>query len=225
MALSSEREITSENIRLLTAGFEGLRSGSLYMIIATLLGFIAIMVIYFGAGFGLSVGSIGGAVGSIIAGGVLVLIAAIIGVLGLVKWQHGGSYFKQFDAMKFGYAETGPKLMLWGLYIVILAAIILIIGAAAKSPGVVVGGSALLIIAAIIDLIGYILFGIFLLRIKDLNILYGLSLPDFTIDAVLWFIGIVVGILTFIAVILIYVHSGEALTGLTIKERELAEKP
>ena len=218
-----QEKLTPDKLRLLAIGFQELRDGSLYMIVGTLLLFIGIASIYASVGFTLHAGSLAGAVTAVIAGGVLALIAVIIMLLGLVKWRHGGSYFKQFDPAHYSYAESGPKYMLWSVYIAILALLVLLAGAAAHSGGLIGTGVLLIVIAGLVGLIGEILFGIFLLRIKDLSVVYGLNVPDFTIDAVLWFLGIVFELLTFIATILIYMHAGEAVTAIKVAETELAK--
>jgi len=218
-----QEKLSLDKLRLLATGFEELREGSLYMIIGTLLLFIGIAAIYATVGLTLSAGNLVTAVTSVIAGGILALIAAILLLVGLVKWRHGGSYFRQFDPAHYSYAESGPKYMLWSVYIGILALLIVLAGAAARSGGLLGLGVLLIIIAGLVGLIGEILFGIFLLRIKDLSVMYGLNVPDFTIDAVLWFLGIIFELLTFIATILIYMHAGEAVTAIKVAETELAK--
>ena len=218
-----QEKLTPDKLRLLATGFQELRDGSLYMIIGTLLLFIGIAAIYFTVGLTIHAGSLAGAVTAVVAGGLLSLIAAILMLLGLVKWKHGGSYFKQFDPAHYSYAESGPKYMLWSVYIGILALIIMAVGAIASSGGLVGAGVLLAIIAGLVGLIGVILFGLFLLRIKDLSVMYGLNVPDFTVDAVLWFLGILFELLTFIATILIYMHAGEAVTAIRLAETELAK--
>lgn len=227
-----QEKLTLDKLRLLAIGFQDLREGSLYIIIGELLIIAGLASVVVSIGFSLYASSISGTVTGAIIGLVIILIGIILQFMGLVKWQHGGSYFKQFDPLRYSYAESGPKFMIWSIYLLIIDILILILGLAIKSIGIVMMGGGLLIITLILLMIGEILFGVFLLRIKDLQIFYGIAVPDFTIDAILWFIGIILqfiphdgaligAIIMFIATILIYIHSGEAASAIKLAEMKL----
>jgi hypothetical protein len=206
----SESGLSPDAVRLLINGFSQLKEGSLYMIIGTLLAALGLIAIFPTMPHGRFTVALAGASTALI----LALIGEIIALLGLVRWRHGGEYFKQFDPAGMSSGASGPKYMLWGVGIIIIALLILIPAALTGSMGLILTGISVAIIGGLIYLIGYILFGIFLLKLEDIRY-KGLMVPDFKIDAIIWFIGIVINLLTFVAVILIYVHAKEAEEKLT----------
>jgi len=219
-------ELTKEKLRLLKIGFLELREGSLYAVIGDLLGLIGVVGIVIILGFPLDLNqgeaSFETAASALLIGAAIALVGILISLVGLIRWKNSGRYFKQFDPVNFSSAETGPALMLWSTLLVVFTLIIFIAGVLALSWGVVVTSLVIALAASILVLIGAILFGVFLLKIKNLQVLYGLNMPDFTIDAVLWFLGLVFQVLYLVAEILIYIHAGEALTAIIIKEREIS---
>ncbi|MCE4619853.1 MAG: DUF973 family protein [Desulfurococcales archaeon] len=219
-------ELTKEKLQLLKIGFLELREGSLYAVIGDLLGLIGLVeiVAVLGFPFDLNQGEtlLEASASALLIGAAIALVGIIISLVGLIRWKNGGRYFREFDPINFSSAETGPALMLWSTLLVVFTLVVFIAGVLALSWGVVVTSLVIALVASILVLIGAILFGVFLLKIKDLQLLYGLSMPDFTIDAVLWFLGLVFQVLYLVAEILIYIHAGEALTAIIIKEKEIA---
>lgn len=214
----SGEELTQDRINLLVYGFSELKDGALFMLIGDILASLALIGVFFPAMTGSMTGVIAGATGLL----GIALIGGIISLIGLIKWKDAGKYFKQFDPMRLGYGESGPKYMLYSLLIIIFGILVAIAGAfgAVASGAAPVGGIFLglgiIIIGGIVYLIGIILFGLFLLRLDELKAM-GINIPEFKLDAILWLIGIVFSILTFIAVILIYMHSKEAVNMLRIQ--------
>ncbi len=221
-------DLTKEKLRLLKIGFLELREGSLYALIGDLLGLIGLLGIaaFLGFPFDLNHGeaSLEAAASAILIGAAIALVGIIISLVGLIRWKNSGRYFREFDPINFSSAETGPALMLWSTLLVVFTLVIFIAGVLALSWGVVVASLVIALVASILVLIGAILFGVFLLKIKNLQLFYGLNVPDFTIDAVLWFLGLVFQVLYLVAEILVYIHAGEAVTAIIIKEREISEE-
>ncbi len=217
----SEGELTQDRLNLLIHGFNNLKDGALFMLIGELLASISLVGLIFpGMAASQSLGALlVGAAGLLGLG----LIGGIISLIGLLKWKDAGKYFKQFDPLRLGYGESGPKYMLYAIIIIIFGLIIALLGAlgtAVTGGGGVLGvaflGIGIVIIGAIVYLIGIILFGLFLLRLDEIKAM-GVNIPEFKLDAILWFIGIIFSILTLIAVILIYMHSKEAIDRLRIQ--------
>ena len=221
-------EITVEKLRLLRSGFIELREGSLYAIIGDLLGLTGLAVIVAYIGFPLSItineSPLESAAPTLLIGAAVALVGIIISIIGLIRWKNSGKYFREFDPLSFSSADTGPALMLWGSYLVVLILIVFIAGVLVLSFGAIVASLILALAAGILVFIGAILFGVFLLKIKNLRLFYGLNVPDFTVDAVLWFLGILFEVLYIVAEIIIYIHSGEALTAIIVKEREMTRQ-
>ncbi len=116
-----------------------------------------------------------------------------------------GAAFKEFDP-RLGGLHTALRL---GLAAVGLG----ILGFLAAVASLVLG-LLLIGLAAILALVAQVLVGLFLLRLGDLS-KEGLPVPDgFRIAVILYLIGIVIGILQLIAIILVYVYSGDAISRL-----------
>ncbi len=208
-----------ERVRILAEGFAGLRDGAKYMLFGVLFEAVGIMMLapaLFGGGLTAASGSI--------ASIILVIIGALASVFGLIKWKKSGEFFKQFDP-SLRYAESGPKYMLYAIPLVIIALLMVLGGSSGESTGVMALGYILLLIAGLLALVGYILFGIFLVRVGETR-MEGVTLPDFKIDGVLWIVGIILGILALVAVILVYMHSKEAEAALrTYRPPQQPEQP
>ncbi|MEB3780251.1 MAG: DUF973 family protein [Desulfurococcales archaeon] len=192
-----------ERVRILAEGFAGLRDGAKYMLFGVLFEAVGIMMLA-PALFGGELTAASGSIASII----LVIIGALASVFGLIKWKKSGELFKQFDP-DLRYAESGPKYMLYAIPLAIIALLIMLGSLSGEAMGILVVGYLLLLIAGLLVLVGYILFGIFLVRVSEIG-MEGVTLPNFKIDGVLWIVGIIFGILALVAVILIYMHSKEA---------------
>ena len=221
-------ELTKEKLQLLKIGFLELREGSLYAVIGDLLGLIGLVGIIAFLRFPLDLNQAEASF-EVAASALLILVAiALVGIVillvGLIRWKNSGRYLREFDPINFSSAETGPALMLWGALLIAFALVVFIAGVLVLSWDIVITSFIIGIVASILVLVGAMLFGVFLLKIKDLQLFYGLNVPDFTIDAVLWFLGLVFQVPSLIAEILIYIHAGEALTAVIVKEREIAEQ-
>lgn len=214
----SDESLDVMKARLLRDGFNGLKDGSLFMLLGTLLTVIGIIGLMIGSSVVPSTpgpSSLTGVVASALGLLILVLIGAVFSLLGLFKWLEGGRYFKQFDAYRLGYGESGPKYMLYGVFIIIFGIVVTILSAVGSSVGGAFAGIGIIILGSILSLVGIIFYGIFLLRLDELRSL-GLNTPEFKIDAIFWFIGIIFSIFTVIAVILIYIHAKEAVEGISL---------
>lgn len=197
-----------DKVRLLVEGFEGLRSGAKYMLLGFIfwvVGLILVILVILSGGLGGSSGAV--------LGIMVIIVGAVIGLYGLVRWLDGGRRFREFDE-DLRYGELGPKYMLYSVPLLVLALLLLVGGVVIESALELIMGYIFLVASGIIALIGYILFGIFLLKLDNLRI-DGVRMPDFNIDAILWFIGLLFNILSIVAVILIHMHSNAAIERIT----------
>lgn len=197
-----------DKVRLLVEGFEGLRSGAKYMLLGLIFWVAGLLLVI----LVLLSGGLGGSSGTVL-GLIVIIIGAVIGLYGLVRWMNGGKRFREFDE-DLRYGELGPKYMLYSIPLLVLALLLLAGGIVIESALELIMGYILLVVSGIIALIGYILFGIFLLKLDNLRI-DGVRMPDFNIDAILWFIGLLFSVLSIVAVILIHMHSNAAIERIT----------
>ncbi len=189
-------------------GLRKLKTASLIYIISALLvgiGFTAAMM----SGFAF------GKEGAIL-GGVGVLAAAIVGaLLGLVALFAflipAFSHLKNADPSMFGTPATLVKIgyaVGFVLFIIGIGLIITVI--TTKNPSMVLGGLGLLALATIFLLIGLVGVAIGMFKLKDKT---GESL--FLVAGILFIIGIFIGILQFIAWILVFVGANSAINKLS----------
>ncbi len=189
-------------------GLQKLKTASLLYIISALLTGLGFTATLLG---GFSFGKTGA-----IMGGIGVLAAAIVGaILGLVALfaflVPAFSHFRNSDPSMFGTAATLVKIGYAVGFILFIIGMALIISAIVTlNPGMVFGGLGLSVIGAIFLLIGLIglIIGMFKLKDKTDETL-------FLVAGILFIIGIFVGILQFIAWILVFVATNSTLNKLS----------
>jgi hypothetical protein len=176
-----------------------MREGALLLIISSLLVGVGIVLLYFSiipaafAGFKV-------VLGLVIALIVLLIIGGVIALIGL--W---GKFIPGVEKLavinpEFGASRTLIKIgLLWGIILLIVGAITLIIPIGLFRLFII-------IIAAILLLIGYI--GLIILGFK-LNELEKNTL--YLVAAILFIIGIFIGIASFVGWILLYVALGDSI--------------
>ncbi len=189
-------------------GLRKLKTASLIYIISALLvgiGFSAALM------SGLAFGARGAAFG-----GVGVLAAAIVGaLLGLVALFAflipAFSHLKNADPSMFGTPATLVKIGYAIGFILFIIGIGLILAVVATgNPAMALGGIGLFILGAIFLLIGLIGVAIGMFKLKDKT---GDTL--FLVAGILFIIGIFIGILQFIAWILVFVAANSAINKLS----------
>lgn len=206
-------EITPERIDLLRKGFQGLRKGALYFIVITILGIIVYAGLLTGillSGRAFEASALGDIVFSSL--GVIGILMGIIALMGLIEWMNAGRYFREYDPFKLKYGYTGPRLVLYGVIILLIGVIAagLTLHMTRHMIGLAAVFALLLIIGAILAFVGMLLFGIFLIQLDELSAT-GLAAGGFKIAGILWIVGIFINILYIISVILVYVYSGDTL--------------
>ena len=188
-------------------GLRKLKTAALIYIISALLvglGFTAAMM------SGLS------GMGGVVFGGIGLLAAAILGaILGLIALFGflipAFSHLKNADPSAFGTSATLVKIGYAVGFILFIIALALIASVVATgNPGMVFGGLGLFVLGAIFLLIGLIGVAIGMFRLKDKT---GETL--FLVAGILFIIGIFIGILQFIAWILVFVGANSALNKLS----------
>ena len=186
------------DVRSLIAAFENFRKGILYF-------FIAAIVLAFSM-----VGMIGGlATGAFSIGAGFLVIAVIglaIGIVGLLKLKESGEQFARFDP-NLSKLKTAVNLYIASFIIMILGFLI-----AYASPFT---GLGIVMLAGLLSLVAAIFFGLHLMSLGDLAT-KGLPVPEgFRLDGILYLVGIIISILQLIAIILAYIHAGEAIQRLS----------
>lgn len=231
---SNQIELTKDGANLLARGFEALREGSLYLIAGYILSIISILAIApIAYGLGLlsdhSIVDILGTINTIIAisfiAALFIIISIILLIIGLRKWAHSASLFKEFDSLRLRHG-VGALYMLRAVEIAIISIIIIIIGIATESTAATIFGAILIIIAIILDFVGSVLFGSFLTEINTLRD-RGLDIPEFNIIALLWLLSIPLSLITLgasflVTLILIYVHAGDAMERMNFYYRQMS---
>lgn len=144
-------------------GLRKLRSGVLFLIISPLLaaiGLIIMMSFVFAAIAGGAAGGVGGALAgafsTIIAGVVVILLGAILGIVGVLRMKNGFGILKSLGR-DVGIGDTGGTLYLVGLILVLIGAVTTIVGI----------GIIILLIGEIIAVIGGILLGVGVYKVGD----------------------------------------------------------
>lgn len=210
-------EAPQERMNLLRGGFQGLKRGALYFIIVTILG----MLVYAGllaefllGGRGFETGALGDIAFSSV--GFAGIAMGVIALMGLIEWMKAGRYFAEYDPLKLGYGYTGPRLLLYGVIMLLIAVMASgLIHYTTRHTGTASGFAAafalgLLIIGVILALVGWVMFGVFLIQLDELRAA-GLAVGGFKLAGLLWIIGLIINILNIIAVILVYIYSGDTL--------------
>ncbi len=197
-----------------------LRSGFLYLLIAMIVGIVAVSVGLVSIPHGAS--AFAGAIGAAAALLILLLVAvgiALYAVFG--KIRPGMRRLSEVDS-RFRICYTGTTLMLVGLVITVLGLIgvAAVFAAAGSSKSAVIGGFALfgvLLIGGVIAFIGDILtfvVGAFKLHNRYQNFLYMAAGILFVADFALLLVGFS-GILTLVGYVLMYMALGGTINKLS----------
>ncbi len=198
-----------------------LRSGFLYLLIAVIVGIVAVSAGLASIPQPSAFAGVAGAVATLL---ILLLVAVGIALYAIFgKIRPGIRQLSEVDS-GFRICYTGTTLMLTGLVIVVLGLIVLaaMFAAASSSPEItVIGGLILafgvLLIGGIIGLIGNILtfvVGAFKLRSRYQNSLYMVAGILFVVDILLMFLGLG-GILSAVGYILMYIALGGTINKLS----------
>jgi len=199
--------VSQVNVSLLAEAFEDLRKALLYYFIGILLLFVALGSAVFSAGFGF--GRAAADLGSLLAGSVLGIIGLLIMLYAIIKLFATADKFARAHP-NLGGLKTALKIGIAAIGVAILGMIVMFAGAAAQSGLLIAGGYGLILIAGLLGLVANVLVGLFLLKLGDLS-KEGLPVPEgFKIAGILYLIGIIIGVLQLIAIILVYLYSGEA---------------
>lgn len=193
-------------------GLSKLRTGALMLIIAVLIA-VAGTLMAIPAMFGALAGGPAGLVAGLASVLAVVLVGIIIMLVALFAFVvPGASRLAHWNTEFSSPSKLIRVGLVGGLIVMIIALLILIAGALTLNPGAVLGGLALMVIAGIMSFIGYI--GIILLSFR-LNKVFGETI--FMVAGILFIVGIFVGILMFIAWILMFVGLGSAIDKLKAK--------
>ncbi len=190
-----------------TEGLRKLKTAALIYIISALL---------VGLGFTAAMMSGLGGIKGLVFGGVGLLVAAIVGaILGLIALFGflipAFSHLRNADPSAFGTPATLVKIGYAVGFILIIIALVLIVSVTVTgNPGMVIGGMGLFFLGAIFLLIGLIGVAIGMFKLKDKT-----DESLFLVAGILFIIGIFIGILTFIAWILVFVGANSALNKLS----------
>ncbi len=189
-------------------GLQKLKTASLlYIISALLTGLVPTLMLLGGFSFGIA---------GVMAGGIGMLTAAIVGaILGLVALfaflVPAFTHLRNSDPSMFSTAATLVKIgYAIGFILVIIGLALIISVVATPSVAVVFGGLILFIIGAIFLLIGLIGLIIGMFRLKDKT-----DETLFLVAGILFIIGIFIGILQFVAWILVFVAANSTLNKLS----------
>ncbi|HDJ51477.1 MAG TPA: DUF973 family protein [Thermoprotei archaeon] len=212
---------TPEKREPLIRGLEKLKTASILQIVSTIIIFVPLILLYISvfalAGLGAPVGMTppanpphpGVPLMTLIGAGMTVisLLGVIIvgAVLGLVAiYLYLVPAFRElenFSSKDFGTASTMVRVgYVWGLILLLIGLVVLIIGAAVSSAAVIILGALGLVVGIILLIIGEIgvIVGMF-----NLNSVLRESM--FLVAGILFIVSIFVGILGFIAWILVYI--------------------
>ncbi|MEM2008117.1 MAG: DUF973 family protein [Ignisphaera sp.] len=204
---SSQSSVSTESKSIAIEGLRKLRTGAIIFIVATLLvgatlivAISAILATAFAEGETGVLMGLTTVLGLAIVGFILNLVGLfgfmIPGVSKLVKWNE--KFSTSSKLLKIGYGG--------GIVLLLIAIIIILAGAFALNPGIILGGLALAVIGGIVLFIGYI--GLIILSFK-LNDIF--KVTSLMVAGILFVIGIFVGILQFVAWILMFVGLGSAI--------------
>ncbi|WP_236749101.1 DUF973 family protein [Acidianus manzaensis] len=148
-------------------GLRKLRSGILFLIISPFLAGIGFLMLSLfglaalaGASSGGAVGAAAGFITDIIAGGILILLGSILGIVGVLRIKGGFDILKSIGR-DVGIGGTGGTLYLVGLIITVIGALIVI-----TVVGIPVG-LPLYYLGLVIALIGDILIGVGIYKVGD----------------------------------------------------------
>ena len=215
-----------QNLGELIAGLRRLRTGALISLIAVILIIVSLGIIFFSVGFfmpgpGASpYPPMAMITGTVMFSLVVIGAAAVLGLIAYILWFMAAGHLKRYN-MKWGIGRLGMTLQIIALAIIALALIIIlptaIIGGFKVFLGVFAGFVGIMFVGGILSIVGAILFAIMLIRLpeepkidsgfKVAGILYLLGL----IISLIPTINIVGLILSIVAVIMIYISSGNSL--------------
>jgi hypothetical protein len=200
-----------------------LRSGFLYLLVAVIMGIVAVLARLISIPHGPS--AFAGVISAVATLLILLLVAVGIALYAIFgKIRPGMRQLSEIDS-RFRISYTSTTLILAGLVIMVPVLIVLAVefAAAGSLPeamrGAVIGGAilALLLIGGIIVLIGYVLtfvVGAFTLQCRYQNFLYMAAGILFILDIALFLINLS-GILALVGYVLMYIALGDTINKLS----------
>ncbi|MEB3860376.1 MAG: DUF973 family protein [Desulfurococcales archaeon] len=205
-----------DRLNLAIRGFSELERGSTFLIVSAIAGVILIIAV-------LSMGGLGGSLGALAFALTWSLITSILALMGYVRFRAGGSYFRELEPSRLGKGETGARLIIWGIAVGLPGLFITGIAFFYESLAYLLG-IALMMIGGVLSLAGFIFFAIFLFRLNELRYLTGVSeLRGFEAAAILWLLGLFLGITLIISVILIYMRSRDNINLLSARAGAMSQ--
>jgi hypothetical protein len=205
------------------SALETLRSGFLFLLIAVIVGIVAVLARLISIPHGPS--AFAGVISAVATLLILLLVAVGIALYAIFgKIRPGMRQLSEVDS-RFRISYTGTTLILVGLVIMVPVLIVLAaeLAAAGSLPeamrGAVIGGAiiALLLIGGIIVLIGYVLtfvIGAFTLQCRYQNSLYMAAGILFILDIALFLVNLS-GILALVGYVLMYIALGDTINRLS----------
>jgi hypothetical protein len=205
------------------SALETLRSGFLFLLVAVIMGIVAVLARLISIPHGPS--AFAGVISAVATLLILLLVAVGIALYAIFgKIRPGMRQLSEVDS-RFRISYTGTTLILVGLVIMVPVLIVLAaeLAAAGSLPeamrGAVIGGAiiALLLIGGIIVLIGYVLafvVGAFTLQCRYQNSLYMAAGILFILDIALFLVNLS-GILALVGYVLMYIALGDTINRLS----------
>jgi len=205
------------------SALETLRSGFLFLLVAVIMGIVAVLARLISIPHGPS--AFAGVISAVATLLILLLVAVGIALYAIFgKIRPGVRQLSEVDS-RFRISYTGTTLILVGLVIMVPVLIVLAaeFAAAGSLPeamrGAVIGGAilALLLIGGIIVLIGYVLtfvVGAFTLQCRYQNSLYMAAGILFILDIALFLVNLS-GILALVGYVLMYIALGDTINRLS----------
>ena len=205
------------------SALETLRSGFLFLLVAVIMGIVAVLARLISIPHGPS--AFAGVISAVATLLILLLVAVGIALYAIFgKIRPGVRQLSEVDS-RFRISYTGTTLILVGLVIMVPVLIVLAaeFAAAGSLPeamrGAVIGGAilALLLIGGIIVLIGYVLtfvVGAFTLQCRYQNSLYMAAGILFILDIALFLVNLS-GILALVGYVLMYIALGDTMNRLS----------
>lgn len=205
------------------SALETLRSGFLFLLVAVIMGIVAVLARLISIPHGPS--AFAGVISAVATLLILLLVAVGIALYAIFgKIRPGMRQLSEVDS-RFRISYTGTTLILVGLVIMVPVLIVLAaeFAAAGSLPeamrGAVIGGAilALLLIGGIIVLIGYVLtfvVGAFTLQCRYQNSLYMAAGILFILDIALFLVNLS-GILALVGYVLMYIALGDTINRLS----------
>ena len=137
--------------------------------------------------------ALGTVAAAIALGGVILLVAVIVFILGWLKFNRATSLLASYNPGDYSIGHTGTKLFIAGLVVELIGLIVAIAGAL-TSPGLFIMGLGVVGLGGLLQLIGMILFAVMLMRLGSLD-------GSFKTAGIILLVGIVLSLITYTAVI------------------------